>query len=455
MFAITFQYWRKEAGQILRLGIPLMIAHVAMVGLEVVDTMMAGQVSGEDLAGLAVAANIWLVIALFMGGWISATTPRFGRYNGAREFGQIRQEAQQAMLMAVLVGLLAMLLIWASIPQLHRLGTSPEVTLVAQNYLTIISYAMPFSGMIWVVLCLCEGCGDIRFSMASSLIALGLNAVLDYIFVFGKLGFPAMGAVGCAWTTLSVYFIWFLMGLAYVEKQPRFAQLKIFRTRPGLDFKRWRAIIVLGLPISLSLLAEEGFFSATALMIAPLGTEALGAHQITVQIVALVLMFSLGLGQATAIRLSTSIGAGDLAQALKKTWVGISLCLSFALLLGLLIATYPQGTLSLFTQDTGITAISAGLLVFAPLFLLLDSAQVSCAQILRGFEDTKVPMLIQIIGYWCLGFPLGYSLGATEYWGQNYGVMGFWGGFLGGISIASLCMGGRLLYQTRKLRRSQ
>ncbi|GAA6154008.1 MATE family efflux transporter [Pseudoteredinibacter isoporae] len=447
----SFSFFGREALHIMRLGIPLMIAHVAMVGLEVVDTMMAGQVSSTELAGLAVGANIWLVIELFMGGWISATTPRFARLKGAGKPSEIRHEAQQAILMALGIGTLAMLLIWSIVPLLSHLGTSSEVTEIAQSYLSIIAWGMPASGVIWVMLCLCEGCGDIRFSLGSSLIVLALNAVLDYIFVFGKFGMPAMGAVGCALTTLSIYFLWAMMGVAYIETVPEFKAMKVFRSLPRLDLPRWRAIFMLGLPISLSLLAEEGFFSVTALLIAPLGTDPLGAHQITLQIVALVLMLSLGLGQATSIRLSSSIGSGKPLLAARQAKVGLSICLSYAFVFGLLIAWQPGMVISLFTQDSGIANLSLAMLVFAPMFLLIDSAQVSVAQILRGFEDTKVPMMFQVFGYWCLGFPLGYSLGATDYWGENYGIYGYWSGFLAGIIVSAILLNIRLQIMLRRL----
>ncbi len=447
----SLKFFGREALHIMRLGIPLMIAHVAMVGLEVVDTMMAGQVSSTELAGLAVGANIWLVIELFMGGWISATTPRFARLKGAGNSLEIRHEAQQAMLMALCIGTLAMMFVWVIVPLLGHLGTTPEVTKIAQSYLSIIAWGLPASGVIWVMFCLCEGCGDIRFSMVSSIVVLALNAVLDYIFVFGKFGMPALGAVGCALTTLSIYFLWAIMGVAYIEKRGEFKALKVFRSWPRLDLKRWRAIFVLGLPISLALLAEEGLFSVSALLIAPTGTDPLGAHQITLQIVAMVLMLSLGLGQATSIRLSNSIGAGKPLLAAKQAKIGLLISISYAVFFGALIAWRPTFVISLFTQDSTIASLSLSMLAFAPLFLLIDSAQASVAQILRGFEDTKVPMMFQVFGYWCLGFPLGYSLGATDWWGQNYGVFGYWTGFLAGISCSAICLNIRLRIMLARL----
>jgi len=447
MFITKFQYLTyclSEARQILRLGIPLIVAHVAMVGLEVIDTMMAGQVSTNDLAGLAIGVNIWLVIELFMGGWISATTARFARFHGAKQTKEVRQEAQQTMLMAFLIGCLAMFLIWSIVPLIPHLGASEEVSLVAQHYLKTIAWGMPASGLIWVALCLCEGCGDTRLSMFSSLTVLALNVVLDYVFVFGKFGFPALGAVGCAWTTMVIYFLWMLMCFYYILKHPKFKQLGIFSQFSGLDLKRWKVIFLLGLPISVSLLAEEGFFSVSALIIASQGSIPLGAHQITLQIAALVLMCSLGIGQATAIRMSNSMGAQNFSQALGQAKVGMLLCLTLVAVVGSIIGFFPAATLSLFTSDESIVSVSLLMLMYAPLFLLFDSAQVCAAQVLRSFEDTTVPMLIQVSGYWLLGFPLAYSLGATQVWGRSYGVYGFWLGFFAGVCVSAFFLCWRL-----------
>lgn len=444
-----------ESWQILRLGIPLMVAHMAMVGLEVIDTMMAGQVSAEDLAGLALGVSIWLVIELFMGGWISAMTPRIARFLGANRFDDIRLDTQQAMIMALLIGSVAMLLIWWLVPYLDLLGATPAVTKIAQNYLSIIAWGMPASGVIWVMLCLCEGYSDIRFSMGSSLFVLALNAGLNWVFVFGHFGFPAMGAVGCAWTTVVVYWVWLAIGVGYIQWRPYLRKLEIFSHWPGLILERWRGILLLGLPISLSLLAEEGFFSVASLSIAPLGTQPLGAHQITMQIVVMVLMLSLGIGQATAIRMAGSLGSGDIAKTQQQVITGLLNAVIYSLLLGALIFLIPGAVVSLFTQDAKLAEVSVGILVFMPIYLLSDSIQLSSAQILRGFEDTKVPMLIQVFAYWAIGFPLAYSLGATEFWGQAYGVFGFWLGFYAGISISAVLLGLRLRNTLKLLQRGE
>jgi len=442
-------FWFAEIHQILRLAVPLIIAHVAYIGMGIIDTMMAGQASGEDLAGLAVGGNIWLIVEVAMGGLLSAMTPRIARFYGAKRFDDITHETRQGLLLGLLVGILTLLAMLAVVPFIPLLGTDTKVTLVAQEYTQIIAYSLPASAVCWVMFCLIEAHGLMRFVVITSLIALALNLVLDYLLVFGKLGLPALGGVGCAWTTTLLYWFWAAACIAYAAKHPRLRSYRIFATLPRFDGKRWRAITALGLPISLSLLAEEGFFSVSALLIAPLGTDALGAHQITIQLVAVVLMLGLGCGQATAIRVAHSIGRAQRQAVQQHIVAGLGLVITAGLGFGLLVFASRTILPGLFTQDAAIAAISSTIMLLAPLYLVFDVLQVWTAQSLRGFEDTKVPMLMQITAYWIIGFPLGYSLGNTEIWGQSYGIYGFWAGFLGGIMVGGSLLVSRLYYRFR------
>lgn len=446
------QHWFAEIAKILRLAVPLIIANVAMVGMEIIDTLMAGQASREDLAGLAVGGNIWLIIEICMGGLISAVTPRIARFYGAKQAGEVTHETQQALLMGAVLGIAAMMAMLAVVPMVPLLGTEAEVTEIAQGYTRIIAFSLPASAICWVLFCLLEGHGMMRFAVTSSLIALAANLVLDYLFVFGKLGFPALGGVGCAWTTTTIYWLWTAACIIYTVKQPMLARYAIYRNRPRVDWQRWRAILALGLPISLALLAEEGFFNVTALLIAPLGTEPLGAHQITIQLVALVLMFSLGTGQATAILVAQSKGEAQPQAAYLHVKVGLSLVAVTGLSAGMLVFIFRDKLPYLFTQDLGVAAISSAIMLLAPIYLAYDALQIWATQTLRGFEDTKVPMLFHITAYWLFGFPLGYSLGVTQLWGESYGIYGFWGGLLAGILIGGTLLCSRLYLKAHRLR---
>jgi MATE family, multidrug efflux pump len=295
-----------------------------------------------------------------------------------------------------------------------------------------------------------EGHGLMRFVVLSSIAALGLNLLFDYLFVFGKLGFPALGGVGCAWTTTSIYWLWGLACVVYTIKHPLLKNYDIFASWPSVDWSRWRAILSLGLPIALALLAEEGFFNVTALLVAPLGTNPLGAHQITIQVVALILMFGLGIGQATAIRVAHSIGKSQTNTMVEHIKASFVLIGSISLSVGCLVYLFRDSLPYLFTQDNKIAIISSTIMLLAPIYLVCDAVQIWAAQTLRGFEDTKVPMFIQITSYWLLGFPLGYSLAMTNFWGESYGVYGFWIGFFGGVMFGSCLLCYRLYKKSHK-----
>ncbi|MCP4412926.1 MAG: MATE family efflux transporter [Gammaproteobacteria bacterium] len=444
------QPWMIEIRKILHLAIPLIISNVAMISMEVIDTIMAGQASAEDLAGLAIGGNIWVFIEVAMGGLITAITPRIARFYGANQFNEITIETQQALLLGGLIGALAMLFTLMIIPFIPLLGASPEVTLIAQGYTEVIAYSLIPSSVIWVLYCLLEGHGLLRFVVLSSLGVVILNIIFDYIFVFGKLGFPALGGIGCAWTTTTIYMIWAVACILYVARHRDTRSYQIFAHWPKINWQRWKAILALGIPISMALIAEEGFFNITTLLIAPLGTDALGAHQITIQIVALILMIGLGIGQATAIFVAQSIGRSKFHRMIYHARAGFTLVASIGLIVGITIFILRNELPMLFTQDFSIAAISTTIMMFAPLFLLSDALQVWAAQTLRGFEDTKVPMIIQIISYWVIGFPLGYSLGATNFWGESYGIYGFWVGFLSGVFIGCCLLCTRLFLKVHR-----
>ena len=334
------KHWFEDFEKILRLAIPLIISNVAMIGMGIIDTIMAGQASAQDLASLAIGGNIWLVLEMAVYGVILAITPRIARFYGANNKAEITTEAQQSLILAGLLGVISMIILFATIPFIPYLGTSQEVTHIAQGYTEIIAYSLPISGICWAIFGLLEGHGLMRFILLSSLVAVSLNLVFDYIFVFGKFGFPALGVIGCAWTTTIIYWLWGVSGIIYIARHKILKHYQIFNHWPGIILSRWRAILALGLPISLAILAEEGFFSFSALLIAPLGTDPLGAHQITIQIVSLVLMFGLGIGQATAIYVAKGMGGSKPSQILDYIYAGFKLVTFFGVVIGTLVFVF-------------------------------------------------------------------------------------------------------------------
>ena len=377
-------------------------------------------------------------------GVICAITPRIARFYGAQDNNEITQEAQQGLILAALLGVIAMFGILLFIDFVENLRANEEVTIIAQGYLSIIAYSMPVSGVCWAVFAILEGHGMMRFVVCSSITAVCLNIVLDYIFVFGKFGAPALGGVGCAWTTTIIYWLWGFSALIYLVRHRALKHYAVFTQWRGVILSRWKAILALGTPISLALLAEEGFFNITTLMIAPLGTEALGAHQITIQILAIVSMVGFGVGQATAIRVAHSIGKKDIDDMYTNLKVGAMMVFCFSVVVGIFVFWGRDMLPMLFTQDSSIALISTAIMFFAPFYLIADVLHIWAAQSLRGFEDTKVPMLLQVFSYWMVGFPLGYSLAITELWGTSYGIYGFWAGLATGVSLGGVLLCSRL-----------
>lgn len=435
----------EDTNQIVRLGIPLIIGHLAVLGMSVIDTLMAGQVSAIDLAGLAVGSNIWFILVMTLGGLLSACTPRIAHFYGAGRSEDIRLEMHQSAWLALGLGIAACLFLVSVVPYLYLLGAEPEVTAIASDYLQVIALSVPGVCMFNSLRSLCEGTGSTRVIMVITLLALPVNMLVDYLLLFGKFGFPELGSVGCAWATTVIYYLMLLLGLVYVASKPHMKQLRLFDRFSGPDIKRLRAILALGLPICLSFAAEEAFFNISALSVAPLGAVSLGAFQILIDVALMVLMVSLGLGQATCIKVAQSLGAGKPERARLMCRNSLLIVIGVTLVLGILMSVFRVSLMDLFSENESVALLGASLILFAPLYLTLDACQIYCITVLRGYGDVRKPLMLQLIAYWGLGFPIGYSLAHTDFWSVNLGVYGFWIGFLVAVLVGTGLFSWRLL----------
>jgi MATE family multidrug resistance protein len=276
--------------------------------------------------------------------------------------------------------------------------------------------------------------------MIFNAIAFFLNGILDYILVFGKLGLPAMGGIGAAWaTTVVMTFLLFAMA-AYGRYAGNMKRLRLYQQFAAPSAAAIVGILRLGIPIALMIAAEIGFFAIIPMMIAHLGANVLGAHAITNNLDSLAYMIPLGLGQALTIKVSHSMGRGEPLEARQICLTGFKLIFVFALILGSLKILLRHDFAQLFSPEPEVQIIAASLFFFSAALGCFDSMQMASSGALRGYEDAKVPLIIQIIAFWVIAFPIAYSLALTDLWGEPIGVYGFWIGLVIAACLASLMM---------------
>jgi MATE family multidrug resistance protein len=430
----------QNASDLLRLAGPLMLGQLAVVGMTVTDIYMAGQVSADSLAALQLGGSIWAMISLLVIGIMIGNSPIIGNYWGAGQPDRVRFQFQQGLWLALPMSIAVCCAILLGIQLLERLDISPEVFRIARGYLLpylITGFMFP---AFFAFRSSFEGVGDTRPVMIFNAIAFFLNGILDYILVFGKLGLPAMGGIGAAWaTTVVMTFLLFAMA-AYGRYAGNMKRLRLYQQFAAPSAAAIVGILRLGIPIAIMIAAEIGFFAIIPMMIAHLGANVLGAHAITNNLDSLAYMIPLGLGQALTIKVSHSMGRGEPLEARQICLTGFKLIFVFALILGSLKILLRHDFAQLFSPEPEVQIIAASLFFFSAALGCFDSMQMASSGALRGYKDAKVPLIIQIIAFWVIAFPIAYSLALTDLWGEPIGVYGFWIGLVIAACLASLMM---------------
>lgn len=429
-----------DASDLLRLAGPLMLGQIAVVGMTVTDIYMAGQVSANDLAALQLGGSIWAMISLLVIGIMIGNSPIIGHLWGANQLDRVRFQFQQGLWLSLPMGIAVCGAILLGLALLGQLDISDEVYRIAKGYLLpylITGFMFP---AFFAFRATYEGIGDIRPVMLFNCLAFVLNAILDYILVFGYLGFPAMGGIGAAWATTVVMFFLLLAMVVYGLKAKNIKKLQLYQQFSAPSRTAIAGILRLGIPISLTIAAEIGFFAIIPMLIAHLGANVLGAHAITNNLDSLAYMIPLGIGQALTIKVSHAQGRMDPLAARRICVTGFKLVFLFALILGSLKILLRYDFAAIFSPVAEVQVIAASLFLFSAALGCFDSLQMSCSGALRGYKDARGPLVIQVIAFWVIAFPIAYSLALTDFWGEPMGVYGFWAGLIIASSIASLSM---------------
>ncbi|MEX6502776.1 MATE family efflux transporter [Pseudomonas zhanjiangensis] len=444
------QRGRRELRGLLLLATPIIIAQLSHTAMGFVDTLMSGRVGPRDLAAVALGNSIWVPVFLLMTGILLATTPKVAQRFGAGEPASIGPLVRQALWLALSVGGSAAVLLWNAEAVLRLMDVEPDLITPAMGYLRAVACGFPAVALYHVLRCFSDGLGHTRPSMVLGLCGLLLNIPLNYIFIYGKLGLPAMGGVGCGWATALVMSFMLLGMLGWVRWAPYYRASQLFQR---FDRPQWpviRRLLSIGLPIGIAVFAESSIFAVIALLIGGLGATVVAGHQIALNFSSLVFMIPYSLGMAVTVRVGQALGRGEPRQARFAAGVGMASALAYACLSASLILLLREQIVQIYSPDPAVIALAATLIVYAALFQLSDAVQVTAAGALRGYQDTRVTMLLTLFAYWGIGLPVGYSLGLTGWFGEPSGPRGLWQGLVVGLSCAAVMLAIRLAASARR-----
>jgi multidrug resistance protein, MATE family len=433
-----------EAKLLVRLALPVAIAQVGAMSMGLVDTFMVGRLGAVELAAVALGDACFFTLQVLAMGVIMALGPLVSQAHGAGDPQRCAAAWRTGLRLALVMTLPLVALVFAIGPALRWIGgIDPRVVQTSMDYLAPRTLGV-LPHLIYVACrALLNGKGDTRPAMVVTLIAVVMNAFLDWVFIFGNLGAPALGVAGSGLVT-ALCRGFMCIGLLVWLKRPAYrAYTKGAQVSRALFVKVFR----LGVPIGLTHALEVGAFAASSIYMGWIGVTALAAHQIALKMATASFMLAISLGIATGIRVGNGIGASEPDAAQRSAWVGIGIGLMCMAINGLIFVVFRRELVGAFTPDAAVVELGATLLLVAAVFQLSDGTQAICAGALRGAGRTVQPMIAQLCAHWVIALPLGYLLAFTLGWGP----LGVWCPLVVGLSVAA----GLLLFWVRKIRFTQ
>lgn len=432
---------------------PIFLGQLATTSMGVVDTIMAGMAGTVELSGVAIGSSFYWPAVLFVVGLTFAIQPTIAQLRGAGQESDIAFKMHLStvicIVVSIIVGIIMMLL-----PLLYKLidGIDQDMVRVGQGYLIAVGIGMPGFAMYNILRGYWEGLGFTLPTSIFGFIALLLNIPLNYIFIFGKLGMPALGGVGCGVATTVTMYITVFLALIYIKKHPFFAQFPIYQYWFKLPWIEIKNFMHFAFPLALSATIEVTCFSLVALLLSPFGPVVVASHSIAMNVSGLLFMIPLSIASAVTVRVGEAMGAKHWQRAKRSTLSAFYMGLFFYVFAVLTLIFGHDFIISLYSNDPEVMTLASLLLLFCAAYQLPDCLQVISIGVLRGFKDSRVIFVVTIISYWVIGMPIGYTL-AYGLVGDPMSAQGFWIGFICALTVATLLYAIRLvyLYRTRKL----
>jgi MATE family multidrug resistance protein len=442
---------RDELRPTLRLAGPVILAELGWMSMGVVDTIMVGPLGPAAIGAAGVGNSLHLGFAIFGMGLLLGLDTLVSQAFGARDLPLCRAWLRRGLHLALIVTLPLMVVlaaVWMAVP---ALGFHPDTMPLLRDYLGIVILSTPFLLLYAAFRRFLQSTHHVAPVMFALVSANLINGFANWVFIYGKLGLPALGVAGAALATFAsrVYMCAVLWtAVKWTEgatgrdipaevgrsggEEPVAAGITqggdfVLETRPSI-----RRLVELGLPAASTVTAEVGVFAVATALAGKLEPVATASHQIALNIAAVAFMIPLGLASAGAVRVGNAVGARNPRGAAAAGWTVIAMGVAFMLFSGALFVTVPGTLIGLFTTDVAVLALGGSLLWIAAVFQLFDGLQGVVTGTLRGLGDTRTPMVTNLAAHWLIGLPVGYWLCFVAGWGAR----GLWWGLSAGLIVA-------------------
>ena len=453
---MNFTTYTKEFQYNLKLAYPVILGMVGHTLVGLIDDIMVGKIGTAELAAVSLG-NSFLFIAMSLGiGFSTAITPLVAEADGEGNIAKGKAAFKHGLFLCTLLGLSLFGVILLLKPLMYHMKQPPEVVELAIPYLEIVAFSLIPMIMFQAFKHFSDGLSQTKYAMWATLLANVINIMLNYILIYGKLGFPKLGIVGAAIGTLisrivMLLFIWLLLK-SKKKFQPYVTQLNFAIIQKSVVNK----IISLGVPSALQMFFEVAIFTAGIWLSGVLGSNAQAANQIALKLSSLTFMVGMGLSVAAMIRVGNQKGLQNFKELRRVAFSIFLLTIFIEIIFASIFVAFHNIFPDLFVNYNNIADLSntievvkiaSTLLLIAAVFQISDGAQVVVLGALRGLQDVKIPTVLIFISYWVVGFPISYYLGLHT----DFKSSGVWLGLLAGLSVASILLFVRFNYITKKL----
>jgi MATE family multidrug resistance protein len=427
-----------EIRRTLQLALPVMIGQLAVFSMNFTDTVMAGRLPDKEvsLAALGIGGAVWSSLLMFVLGTLMVVQPSVAQLDGARRRLEAASQTRQALWIALSFSVPYWFICYFSEPLLALFDIDPAIVPAAAAYLRAISWGAPALCLVFLLRFFSEGTGHTRTTMIYGVGGALLNIPLNYVLMFGKLGLPELGVVGCGIATSIVLWLQFLMLLIYIRTHRHYEPFELMSRLEWPEWETIRELLRVGLPIAVAIFVEGSLFVGAALLIGRLGPVPAAAHLIAINFAALLFMIPIGLSSALSIRVGNAVGRQDHEAARYAGIIGVLIVLVIQSMSAALLFVFPELIVAIYTNDDVVAPLAVSLLFYAAVFQYPDGLQIVAAGALRGYKDTRRPVLYMVVAFWIIGMTLGYHL--TFH--REMGPAGMWIGMIAGLTVAAILM---------------
>lgn len=437
---------RADMRRTLRLGIPLIGAQLLQMGNGLVDAVVAGRLGAAELAAGGIGGSLWFAVSLSCIGLMAGLSPTLSRLIGQKRKVFVGVIFRQGVWLGLLTGFLAMILLLGIATSVHKFPFAEGLSPLIKQYLLGACWSLPFFALVMACRNVCEATGLTRPVLVVTALGLLINVLGNLGLGLGWFGLPKLGLFGIGLATTLVN-IGMAIVLFMLLRGHRFKRFELFSKFDKPQWLHIKPMLSMSIPIFFGMLFEAGLFVATAIQMGMIGIIESGAHQIAIGASAFCYMLPLGMSFAMTARIGRAAALKDLSPVRLRILSGVILSLCMAATTAILLIIFRYDIAGIYTQDPELKQFAGSLLLLGALFQLSDGAQIMLIGMLRGLQDTRVPMWINAFSYWVIAF--GFGIFCAHFLG--WGAHGLWVGLVTGLTVASVLLAFRLRYTVRSL----